>query len=186
MCVQSPGWWRRRTIRGGSGFTGGLHHLLLHLPPLTGERAQFAASSFILSIFIPALYFTSPFFSLPVFCPVVFLSCLSLCVSFRAPALSVCARWVLRPLNCLSPSRWTVCRFLWLRDLSLTLWVYTGRWVCLINLKTQCESFRWLICLGVCVCVRIASLFFSSSRMTVVMLHRSPRPRVLRCLICAA
>lgn len=36
LCVQSARGGGRRRVRRGSGFTGGLHHLLLHLPSLSG------------------------------------------------------------------------------------------------------------------------------------------------------
>lgn len=141
VCAQTSRWRGRRSICRGSGFTGGLHHLLLHLPSLSGMRTLSPAllhCLFILSALHFHTYFSFHFFllSLSVFFPVFLLS-LCVCVLRN---VSVCVLWVLRPQNCLSPSPWTMCSSHWLLDLSLTLWVYTGHWEC----DCVWDTFTWM------------------------------------------
>lgn len=62
MRFQSPGWGRRRSVCWSSGLSGGLHHLLLHLPSLSGEPTLLSLSV-CLSILTPDYHFT--FFSRP-------------------------------------------------------------------------------------------------------------------------
>lgn len=170
--VQSSRWGGWRTVCRGSGFTGGLHHLLLYLPTLSGKRTPSPTPLYCLFLY-PATslrfqtYFLFHFlFSLCLFSFLSSYYCTFICVCACVSALTQC-------VCTLSPSPSKLSKPVPLDNLQLplapglvthTVSLYWPLWEC----DCMWDTLNWttlligpiFFCFGVCVapwCVRVAS-----------------------------
>lgn len=168
LCLQSSRWRGRRPVCRGSGLARSLHHLLLHLPSLSGKRTRTPAPLYGLFFYLvtSSLHFHTCFslFFLTC-CP--FIVCLPAYVSVSAITQCVCT---------LSPSPSKLSKPLPLDSLQLPLApglvthnvsLYWPLWECdcvWFTLKlhwiTQISHLLWGVCCTLVCQSCIRNLFF--------------------------